>query len=273
MNVYYEKVALLVKSDSPIGIIDSGVGGLTVVKEVISALPQENIIYFGDSFNCPYGNKSESDILSYCFNMLKFMKQNNVKCVALACNTMSTLVEKVRPYFDFPIISFVECAAKDIISRNLSAVGLIATNFTANSGSYNRQINAGLPDCEVISVGSHDLTKLIDMGLTSGEEVEAEIKLCIDKILEKRNVKDIILGCTHYPIVTDSFKKLYPDINFINPAVAECRMLKKMLADNGALNENGGDFSLYSSGETDNYFKILKMLGSPAPKFSKTQIL
>lgn len=256
--------------ESAIGVIDSGVGGLTVAKEILNYLPNENIIYFGDSINCPYGNKSEKEILGFCFNMMNFMKEKNVKCVALACNTMSTLVEKVRPYFDFPIISFVECAAKDIIKRNLPSVGLIATEFTANSGCYAKKINAQLPECNVVSVGSHDLTRLIDIGLTEGEEIEAEIKLCIDKMLKGNDLKNIILGCTHYPIVKKSFEKLYGGIEFINPAVNEISEIKSLLSANNALNDKGGDFCLYSSGDTENYLKILKLLDSRMPDRCET---
>ena len=262
-------------NNNPIAVIDSGVGGLTVAKEILASLPGENIIYFGDSINCPYGNKTEDEIFALTVNMLRFLEAKGVKCVAIACNTISTMVQKLRPHFDFPIVSIIECGAKAVAKKDLSSVGLIATNFTVNSHNYDKLIAENMPGCDVTvaGVGSQNLAKIIDSGITEGKPVDDEIRLCVDKILDIKKVDNIILGCTHYPIVYNSFKKNYPDINFINPAVAQMNEIKRILTENGALNENGGSFELYSSGDTENYTRILSLLGSREPDRTETVIL
>ena len=133
----------MAKLNGAIGVMDSGIGGLTVVKELQRILPGEDIIYFGDSANCPYGNKTSDQIFELSCNMLKFLGDNGVKCTAIACNTISTMSNRLRPCFDYRIVSIVEEAAKYVIREKLSSVGLIATEFTSS---------AYLPEATVNSV-------------------------------------------------------------------------------------------------------------------------
>ena len=254
------------KRTSPIGIIDSGVGGLTVAGRLTCDLPHEDVIYVGDSKNCPYGNKSADEIFSLSLKMLEFLQKQGVKCVAVACNTISALADDLQRRFDFPIISIVDCAADGVARKNPEAVGFIATEFTVKSGVYERLISARLPECRVVSAASEKLAALIDGGSVGGSEVEAEIKKCVGGILEKEHIKSLILGCTHYPIVAESFKKCFPDIELIDPAVYQCEKIEKFLAENGLLNDLGGNFTLYTTGKTAAYSAVLRHLGAKAPE-------
>ena len=135
----------MLNKSNPIGVMDSGIGGLTVVRELQRILPGEDIIYFGDSANCPYGNKTADQIFELSCHMLQFLGSNGVKCTAVACNTISTMAERLRPCFGFRIISIVEEAAKYVIREKLSSVGLIGTEFTVASGKYAELIHQGNP--------------------------------------------------------------------------------------------------------------------------------
>ena len=152
----------MLNAGNPIGVMDSGIGGLTVVRELQRILPGEDIIYFGDSANCPYGNKTSDQIFDLSCNMLRFLGDNGVKCTAIACNTISTLSDRLRPCFDYQIISIVEEAAKYVVREHLKSVGLIATEFTVASGKYAELIHKDAPDCKVVGKGSPLLAALVD---------------------------------------------------------------------------------------------------------------
>ena len=185
----------------PIGVMDSGIGGLTVVRELQRILPGEDIIYFGDSANCPYGNKTSEQIFELSRNMLQFLGDNGVKCTAIACNTISTLADRLRPCFDYKIVSIVEEAAKYVVREKLTSVGLIATEFTVASGKYAELIHKDAPECKVIGKGSPLLAALVDRGDFNQHDINTEIRTQVDNILSREKVENLILGCTHYPML------------------------------------------------------------------------
>ena len=200
----------MLDKSNPIGVMDSGIGGLTVVRELQRILPGEDIIYFGDSANCPYGNKTADQIFELSCHMLQFLGSNGVKCTAVACNTISTMAERLRPCFDFRIISIVEEAAKYVIRAKLSSVGLIGTEFTVASGKYAELIHQGNPDCHVVGKGSPLLAALVDRGDFNQHDINLEITTQVDNILSREKVNDLILGCTHYPLVKEYFRRYLP---------------------------------------------------------------
>ena len=230
-------------NNRPIGVMDSGIGGLTVVRELQRLLPGEDIIYFGDSANCPYGNRTTEQITQLSKNMLQFLGDQGAKTTAIACNTISTLVDRLIPCFDYRIIGIVSPAADAIARDGLREVGLIATEFTARSGAYEKLIHAHDPSIEVFAQGSPLLAGLVDRGDFNEEEINAEITTQVDKILARRRVSHIILGCTHYPIVEENFKKCYP--------------------------EKRGTFTVCTSGDPQVYLNVAKRLGLFEPDDAK----
>ena len=182
----------MLNAGNPIGVMDSGIGGLTVVRELQRILPGEDIIYFGDSANCPYGNKTSDQIFDLSCNMLRFLGENGVKCTAIACNTISTLSDRLRPCFDYKIISIVEEAAKYVVREHLSSVGLIATEFTVASGKYAELIHKGAPECRVVGKGSPLLAALVDRGDFNQHDINTEIRTQVDNILAREKVENLI---------------------------------------------------------------------------------
>lgn len=237
---------------APIGVMDSGLGGLSVVSALREILPYEDIIYYGDTANCPYGNKTKEELLSLSRTMLTFLQQKQVKCVALACNTTSALADLLRSDFSMPIITVAECAADAIGKMDLDRVGLLATVSTAKSEIYKTRIQAVSPAVQVFSHGSVNLARLVEENHPTSEHVDAEIRSCMDALLNQDTINDVILGCTHYPLVKDRFELLYPNIRFMDPAPHQAAFLKHFLdAEKAENEEHKPSLSIYTTGTID----------------------
>ena len=242
----------MLNAGNPIGVMDSGIGGLTVVRELQRILPGEDIIYFGDSANCPYGNKTSDQIFELSSHMLQFLGDNGVKCTAIACNTISTMADRLRPCFDYKIVSIVEEAAKYVLREHLKSVGLIATEFTVASGKY----------AELIHEGDPLLAALVDRGDFNQHDINTEIRTQVDNILAREKVENLILGCTHYPIVEENFHECYPEMHLINPALEQANAVKAYLTEQNALNpQKKGKFVICTSGDPQVYVNVGKRLG------------
>jgi len=249
------------KLNGPIGVMDSGIGGLTVVRELQRILPGEDIIYFGDSANCPYGNKTSDQIADLSRAMLRFLGENGVKVTAIACNTISTLIDRLTPHFDYKIIGIVSPAADYIARSGVQQVGLIATEFTVSTQNYDKLIHQHDPAIEVVGKGSPLLAALVDRGDFNEQDINTEITTQIDNILARRKVDHVILGCTHYPIVEENFKRCYPEITFINPALEQANAVRDYLSAQDALSDQArGSFTICTSGDPQVYVNVAKRL-------------
>lgn len=257
--------------NAPIGVIDSGVGGLTVVQELQRLLPGEDILYFGDSANCPYGNKTADQIAELSGAMLRFLHQRGVKCVAVACNTTSSLVERLRPAFPFEIVSIVEAAARAVAQKDLHSVGLLATEFTVSSGKYDELIHRLRPDCRVIGKGSPRLAALIDRGDFDAAAIDDEIRMQVSDILSRGTIESLILGCTHYPIAEDAFRRCYPHLPLLNPAQEQAAAVRTYLQENRlCAKRDKGRFTIFTTGEASVFRAVADRLGLVAPDTVET---
>ncbi len=249
-------------SENPIGITDSGVGGLTVAREVQRLLPGEDILYFGDSANCPYGNKTREQLLGFAGKMLSFLAARGIKLDALACNTTSSMIEDLTDCSGVPLLGIIEPAARLAAAENLQYVGLISTEFTAASKSYDRMIERFSPNTRVISKGSPSLAALVECGAFDYDAIDAEIRREVSDILSRGPVKDIILACTHYPIVLDRFEACFPDIRFIDPSREQALAVRKKLAAQNLLSgRSHGSLTICTSGEPSVYRTMCTRLG------------
>jgi len=248
----------------PIAIIDSGVGGLTVVKELRSLLPKENLLYFGDNKNVPYGSKSREEIVNLTKEMLDFVVKNNVKLVGVGCNTISSVLNLVAPQYDVKIIGIIDPVVSYIAKlTGKNKVGLIATPFTAKSGYYNLTLS-NLNTCvEIVTQGCPKLAHLIDSGMYTKEAIKEELADPMAKIQASEALDTVILGCTHYPIVTDYLQELYPNTVFVNPALSQALAIKDYLTENDLLNnsEIHSDVNVFTTGATECYQMFLEMMG------------
>ncbi|MEG1151847.1 MAG: glutamate racemase [Oscillospiraceae bacterium] len=258
----------MISSQAPIGIIDSGIGGFTVVSEIQKLLPNESIIYIGDNRNCPYGNRDEKDISKLTKKMLDFLKTKNTKAVAIACNTISSALNECKNDYNFKIESIIYPTVKYIQMQNIKEVGIIATEFTVKTGYYLKLLNNISNDIKVYSQSSPILATLIDNGDFSSSEIDKEIKTQIDKLLtQSPTIENIILACTHYPIIIERFQKFYPQINFINPAYEQAMSVCNYLKSTDNLNATASPcFEVYATGPTSPIDLVCQKLNINPPQ-------
>lgn len=247
-------------NEKPIGIFDSGLGGLTVVKAVLEHMPNENIIYLGDSLNVPYGDKTSGQITEFAFKNTKFLLEKGVKAIAIACNTAdATSRRELLQCFDLPIVGVVSPASEKAtaLTKN-KKVGVIATATAVKSGAYERAVKSYLADCEVFSEPAPALVPLIEAGKIHKSDTETvdALKMYISPLLEK-GIDTLILGCTHYPLVLGIVKELFPDINIVCSGTSSLGALYDKLKEENMLNTSGktGEAEFYVTGDPSEFGK------------------
>jgi glutamate racemase len=263
------------KSNLPIGVFDAGIGGLTVVAHLRKILPNEDIIYFGDSANNPYGSRPVEQILQLNKVMVDYLSARQVKLGVVACNTLSTLLNHYKDQYDFPFVGIVAPAAAYASRLGLKQVGLIATETTARQKTHADMAASINPDVEIVGVGSPLLAHLVDCGEFNQDEIDDEIKKHMDILLAKADVSQVILGCTHYPIVRQNFERLYPGIKFIDPASLQADAVKQLLEESGGLNTRPtkGRLEVLTNANPELFAEILKRLGcEPADSLMQVDI-
>lgn len=204
---------------APIGIFDSGVGGLTVLRELYFQLPKESIIYFGDTAHLPYGMRSQAEILHFVRQILTWMQQQKVKMAIMACNTSSALaLETVRSEFPFPILGIILPGAKAAVEYG-QRIGVIATLPTAKSNAYRNAIMEINSDIQVWQVSCPELVPLIEENRIYDPYTTEVTRSYIEPLL-KNQIDTLIYGCTHYPHLAPVLRTLIPNtIKLVDPAV------------------------------------------------------
>lgn len=202
-----------------IGIFDSGVGGLTVLRELYRQLPSESILYFGDTARLPYGNRRESEILTFVREILTLMQQQSVKMVIMACNTSSALaLETVRSEFNFPILGVILPGARAAVSQG-KRIGVIATPATAASNAYRRAIHEIDSTVQVWQVGCPAFVPLIEQNRIHTPDTYQVAKEYLAPMLEQQ-IDTLVYGCTHYPHLAPVLKSILPGtVRTVDPAV------------------------------------------------------
>ncbi|MDR1781565.1 MAG: glutamate racemase [Bacilli bacterium] len=197
-----------------IGVVDSGVGGLDILNVLVKAFPNENFYYIGDNLNLPYGAKSKEQLEHYGITLAKYLKNNNTKMILIACNTLSlNAIHAMRMHVDIPIYGIVRPTIKGMLNDNdIKSILLIATRATINSHRYVDFLNELGPEINVYDVATPELVDYIEAN--KPELYNVTIKKYVDAYQDK--VDGIILGCTHYPIIKDYFKKLYPHLKIFD---------------------------------------------------------
>ena len=196
-----------------IGMFDSGVGGLTVLKEFLSIMPNNEYIYFGDTKRIPYGNKSKEAILSFSREIVEFLLQKEVDIIVVACNTVSaTCLSELQKEYSIPLIGVVEPTIEYIKKNNYQSLGLIGTIATINSKIYPNNLS----DIKIIDKPCPLLVPAIEENLCENELMDDILDLYLSPY-KNTNIQGLILACTHYPIIENKIKK-YLDTTIINPA-------------------------------------------------------
>ena len=225
-------------SNYKIGVFDSGLGGVTVLKRLLKDLPYEEYIYYGDSGNAPYGSgKTKEEIQNLCTKIMDFLIENNCKVVVIACNTATVAaLEYLKENYSIPIIGIIDSGAKIAIQNSsLKKVAVFSTEFTANSNAYKNTIQRYDKDFEVTQIACIEFCPMIEKGWETFDNNQEILEKYINKI--PNNVDALVLGCTHYPIIGNYIKKKFNKI-ILDPAVGISFELKRLLENLNILNDN-----------------------------------
>lgn len=244
----------------PIGVFDSGVGGLTVVKQVIKTLPEEDIIYFGDTARVPYGSKSKETVTKFSSQIIRFLLSKNVKAVIIACNTVSSnSYDELTKEFNIPIIEVVTPGVESCIkaTRN-KIVGIIGTESTIKSGAYEKKLKIIDNEIKVYSKACPLFVPLAEEGWTDNDISRLTIEIYLKDLLEK-GIDSIVLGCTHYPLLKRCIGKVVGEnVKIVDPAYATAIKMKEFLKNNDMLAKNTGNMTFFVSDNTEKFDFICK---------------
>lgn len=242
--------------ERPIGIFDSGVGGLTVLASLKDMLPHENMIYIGDNKHSPYGEKTKEQLFAYATQICDYFVKKNVKMIVLACNTTSAniLEELQRQYPTIPIVGVIHSTIHDFLSQNLKSVLVIATKATIHSHKYKTFIHQYDPSINVYELETPRIVPLIESG---------QYKQGIQDVLQEylkpytHQVESLILGCTHYPIVSQQIQEVFgKEKTYVSSSDAICQEVVSYLKVHHYQNisVNKGDIQIYTTGDVCEFY-------------------
>jgi len=259
-------------SKKPIGVFDSGIGGLTVVRELRRKLPREDIVYLGDTARVPYGDKSENTIKKFGLEDAQFLLNFNVKLIVVACNTVSSVAldylrERIK---GVPIFGVVEPGVRVAMRVSRSKkVGVIGTTATVKSEAHKRLFSS---DYQVIGRACPLFVPLAEEGLVLGDIAEEIAKMYLDPI--KGEVDTVILGCTHYPLLKEVIAKVLGEgVTLVDPAEVVAEEVREYLERNDLLNDSGGNLRVYLTDIPPRYLELVeRFLGEKVERVEKVEL-
>ena len=251
-------------NNSPIGVFDSGMGGLSVWKEIVKTLPEESVIYYGDGANCPYGGKSQEELIRLSEGIVKFFIDKGVKLIVVACNTATAgAIAYLREHYDIPFVG-MEPAVKPAAQHSKSGIiAILATAATLKGKLFQETSERFSDDVTILSSIGEGFVELIESGRENSPEAEEAVRNTVEPLLE-RGADHLVLGCTHYPFLEGALKKVIGEreVVLVDPAPAIAQRVKEVLQERNALAEQGhmARHEYYSSAD-ENYRKRLQERG------------
>ena len=263
-------------SDSrPIGVFDSGLGGLTVVRELKRLLPNEDIVYFGDTGRVPYGTRSNDIVRKYAREDEAFLLSQNVKMIIAACGTVSSVAYMTAEELPVPFLEVITPAAKAAAKATQNGrIGVIGTPVTVKSRAHARAILRILPDAIIVANSCPLFVPLVEEGWISEQDdvTKAVAERYLSEI-RKGAVDTLIMGCTHYPAIKNIIAEIMGEgVTLIDPGTATAETVKKHLEDNGMLNPNGGNCKYFVSDRPDAFSKTAGILMGESIESNVNQI-
>ncbi len=263
---------------SPIGLLDSGVGGLSVASRILDILPNEEILYFGDTANLPYGEKSPQQIKEFVFAIIDFFVRQNVKAVVMACNSSTAIaLDEAKIRYSIPVIGVIDSGIEEALRLgNHKEVGLFANSVTVASGAHQKALTRISGNgVRIVGQACPKLVPLVENGQLACSEADIAVKEYLNTI-SNSNADTLILGCTHYPFLEDTIKKIAGDgLKIINPAHLTARTLQALLTEKGLLNPRGTavNHRYFVSGDPEK-FRILgsSLLGKNIDRVETSKI-
>jgi len=252
-----------VNNKNPIGVFDSGLGGLTVLSAIHEKLPSESLIYFGDTARVPYGSKSKETVVKYSLEILDFLIKQEVKIIVVACNTVSShALEELKKRSPVPVIGVVEPGVNAVskLAPEGEKAAVIATRSTIKSGAYEKALKEKRGDLYLFSKACPLFVPLVEEGFSDKKAAEDIIKEYLSEI-DREKIRYVILGCTHYPLLKKHIQRLYKDFILIDSSVETALFLEKILAENNLANDadSKGGVKMFFSDITDSLYDLEKL--------------
>jgi glutamate racemase len=254
-----------VNANSPIGIFDSGVGGLTVARAIIDQLPGESILYVGDTARGPYGPRPLAQVREFALEIMDQLVEAGVKAIVIACNTASSaMLRDAREKYSIPVIEVIQPAVRRAVSASKSGkIGVIGTNATIDSGAY-LDAFAAAPHLEITSKACPEFVEFVERGVTSGSAIT---KVAQDylKPLQNKKIDTLVLGCTHYPLLTGVISYVMGnEVTLVSSAEETAKDLYRVLVERNLLNNSGKPTHKFvSTGDSETFTKLARRFLGP----------
>lgn len=253
----------LLQKDAPIGVFDSGVGGLTVVREIMRQIPNEKIIYFGDTARVPYGSKSQETVTRFSEQIVRFLRTFQVKTIVVACNTASAYaLDALERELDIPIIGVVKPGAKVAAEATRNGrIGVIATEATIGSKIYSKYIQELNKDVTIYGKACPLFVPLVEEGLLQDPVTDEIARRYLTELIDI-DIDTLILGCTHYPLIRSTLGRIMGDkVTLVNPAYETALELKNMLESMNLLNDEApglgsNQYQFYVSDKAEKFVRF-----------------
>ncbi len=247
----------------PIGVFDSGMGGISVLAELMEWMPNERFVYFGDSLNAPYGARSKKEVKELAFDACDYLSQKKVKAIVVACNTATSVaISELRKKFPIPIVGMEPALKVAVDSNPDGAVLVMATPMTLKEKKFNDLMEGFSQKGKIEKLPAPGLVDLVERGILDGDEVEEELRACLGD-LTQRGISTIVLGCTHFVFLDEAIKKAYSDVDLVDGNKGTARHVMNLLTGRDLLNRETLDetrVDLCSSSEDPETIDIFKML-------------
>jgi len=248
----------------PVCVFDSGLGGLTVVRELYRAMPGEDIVYLGDSARVPYGIKSLETIRRFALEDAAFLMRFNPKLMVVACNTASAAaIDAIEEFCPVPVVDVVRPGAAAALAATDGSIGIVATEATIRSGAYQREITSGDSDREIMAVSCPLLVPIVEEGRPADDPIVTHVLCDYLRDMQRMRPGALILGCTHYPLLSEAIAKLMgPDTALICSGEAAAHEVRKVLsAQNLGADRTEGTLRCFTTDNPDRFAELGRRFG------------
>ena len=256
----------------PIGVFDSGIGGLSVWKEIVKILPNESIIYYADIKNCPYGHQNHDTIIQFSRQIVDFFIRKNAKIIVVACNTATAAaIDFLRDNYSIPFIGMEPAVKPASLNSKTKSIAVLATQGTFNGKLYKETSKKYANDVELNVTLGNNLVNIVEKGLINDLSTQEYLAQIVKPLVDKK-IDHLVLGCTHFPFLIPVLQKVLPqNVKLIDPAPAVAKQTKRILSQNQLLNNsiNKPAYEFYSTGDSTILANVLKEILGYSAKVRK----
>ncbi|GKQ42093.1 glutamate racemase [Companilactobacillus sp. RD055328] len=254
----------MLNKNQAIGVLDSGIGGLTVLKQTLSQMPNEKFVFIGDQENMPYGPRTKEDVTNLTRKLVQFLISKNVKAIVFACNTATAeAMEEIQREVQIPLLGVIKPGSSAAVANTKKRLGIIATEGTIKSQSYKQEIWKLNSDMVIYDKATPTLVPMIESGIIDESIISRELQYFKDK-----NIESIVLGCTHYPIIREEISGFFDDkVKIIDPSYNTAEKLIEVLTENNMLGNQRQSVDFYTTADSNSFDQaITRILGINNPQ-------